>query len=579
MSVHRWGWISEEGVMKNQKETIRKTVGNLNNEESDGGGWWLPNIQRPFVWSEDQMGRLFDSIMRQYPISTLLIWRTKSEIKRRRFIDNYKHSLRLTDFYVPSDNKVKRLVLDGQQRLQSLFIGLRGSHEGRELHFDVLSGDLVAPEDIRYRFRFLDPTQAEWPWVKFKSIVFSGATTTKLTSEVISKAPAHLTDAQQVRVQENLERVRMEFAQDENIAFQELDSIDEPDAYSENDVVEIFIRANSGGTKLGKSDLLFSLLTSSWEEADLALEELLEALNKTGYAFDRDFVLKACLTLLDKGARYEVSKFRDGKTKEDIITNWDKIIAAIKDVRDFLYGKTYIRHDKALPSYLVLIPVIYFRYHFAEKWPKAQRLDDYLLRSLMAGAFSGSPDNLIDKCVKTIKDDQDFITSHIFDTIYADGRSLELSPDLLLSLRYGEKELHLFFNLWYREFNYQPAFANNEPQVDHIFPQSILREVKDVSPETGRRSIIRYKAEQRDQVANCMLLTAKENGAGGKSDTTPEEWFDAKVKEIGSSYLDMHLIPNDRSLWKLENFDRFIEERKKLILDKFSHMLLKGSAT
>jgi hypothetical protein len=564
--------------MKNQKETIRKTVSNLNNEESDGGGWWLPNIQRPFVWSEDQIGRLFDSIMRQYPISTLLIWRTRSEIKRRRFIDNYKHSLRLTDFYIPSDSKVKRLVLDGQQRLQSLFIGLRGSHEGRELHFDILSGDLVAPEDIRYHFRFLDPARAEWPWVKFKSIVFSSSTTTKLSSEVISKAPPPLTEAQQVRVQENLDRARMEFSQDENIAFQELDSIDEPDAYQENDVVEIFIRANSGGTKLGKSDLLFSLLTSSWEEADLAMEELLESLNKTGYAFDRDFVLKTCLTLLDKGAQYQVSKFRDGKTKEDIIRNWGKIIAAIKDVRDFLYGKTYIRHDKALPSYLVLIPVIYFRYHFVEKWPKVQRLDDYLLRSLMAGAFSGSPDNLIDKCVKTINDDQDFITSHIFDTIYSDGRSLELSPDLLLSFRYGEKELHLFFNLWYREFNYQPSFENNEPQIDHIFPQSMLKRIKDVSPETGRQSIIRYKAEQRDQVANCMLLTAKENGAGGKSDAPPDEWFDAKVKEMGSTYLDLHLIPTDKALWKLENFEKFIYERKKLILHKFNYILFKGGA-
>ncbi|MCP5421178.1 MAG: DUF262 domain-containing protein [Gammaproteobacteria bacterium] len=561
--------------MKNQKDTIRKMVTYLNDEE-ENGGFWLPNIQRPFVWSEEQIGRLFDSIMRQYPISTLLIWRTRSEIKHRKFIDNYKHSLRLTDFYVPTNGKAKRLVLDGQQRLQSLFIGLKGSYEGRELYFDVLSGDLVSPEDIRYLFRFLSPDQAVWPWIKLKTIVFSAAPNTKLAKEIIGKSSSEMDDAKQSRIQENIERVRMEFSQDENIAYQELDSIDEPDAYDENDVVEIFIRANSGGTKLGKSDLLFSLLTSSWEEADLAMEELLETLNKTGYQFDRDFVLKTCLTLLDKGARYEVGKFRDGKTKEEIIGSWDKITAAIKDVKDFLYGKTYIRHDKALPSYLALIPVIYFRYHFPSKWPKVQRLDDYLLRNLVAGAFSGSPDNLIDKCVKTIRDDQDFTVSHVFDAIYADGRSLEISPDLLLSLNYGSKELHLFFNLWYKDFNYQPAFQNNEPQVDHIFPQSLLKSVKDVSPETGKRSIMRYKADQRDQIANCMLLTAKENGAGGKSDTPPAEWFEQKIAEEGESYLDLHLIPKDKSLWSLDKFGDFIEARKQLILKKFDYMLLKG---
>jgi len=97
--------------MKTQKETIRKMVGHLNNEESNGG-FWLPNIQRPFVWREDQIARLFDSIMRDYPISTLLVWRTKSPIRRRKFIDNYKSGLKLTDFYVPEDTKAKMLVLN-----------------------------------------------------------------------------------------------------------------------------------------------------------------------------------------------------------------------------------------------------------------------------------------------------------------------------------------------------------------------------------------------------------------------------------------------------------------------------------
>ncbi len=70
-------------TMKNQKETIRKIVTHLNNEEANGG-FWLPNIQRPFVWKEEQIERLFDSLMRKYPISTLLAWRTKSAIKHRK---------------------------------------------------------------------------------------------------------------------------------------------------------------------------------------------------------------------------------------------------------------------------------------------------------------------------------------------------------------------------------------------------------------------------------------------------------------------------------------------------------------
>jgi len=343
--------------MKNQKETIRKIVSQLNNEEADGG-FWLPNIQRSFVWSEEQIERLFDSIMRQYPISTLLIWRTKSEIKHRKFLDNWKSTIRLTDFYVPPNTKIKRLVLDGQQRLQSLFIGLRGSYEGRELYFNVLSGDLVSPEDIRYHFNFLSPDQIKWPWIKFKDIIFSSETPRKLAERIAASADEPLSLEQKDKLYDNLERARLEFSQDENIAYQELDNIDDPEAYTENDVVEIFIRANSGGTKLGKSDLLFSLLISSWEDADGAMEALLEDLNLGGFAFDRDFVLKTCLTVLEKGAQYNVSKFRDGTTKEEIINKWEEIATAIKAVRDFVTTKTYIRSDKAMPSYLTLIPPI-----------------------------------------------------------------------------------------------------------------------------------------------------------------------------------------------------------------------------
>jgi uncharacterized protein with ParB-like and HNH nuclease domain len=120
--------------MKNQKQTIRKIIAFLNNPDQEGG-FWLPNIQRPFVWSEEQIARLFDSILREYPISTLLVWKTTSTIRRRKFIDNWKDTLRLSYFYVPEDSKKKCLVLDGQQRLQSLFIGLCGSYNGKETLF------------------------------------------------------------------------------------------------------------------------------------------------------------------------------------------------------------------------------------------------------------------------------------------------------------------------------------------------------------------------------------------------------------------------------------------------------------
>jgi hypothetical protein len=565
--------------MQNKKLSIRKIVRYLNDEEAEGGGLWLPNIQRPFVWNEAQIARLFDSIMREYPISTLLVWKTKESVKHRKFIDNYKGDIKLTDFYVPDNARAKMMVLDGQQRLQSLFIGLRGSYDGRELYFDVLSGGAAAaPEDIRFRFAFKKANPG-WPWHRFKDIVFE---TRKLDSQIarqiIEATPEPLSDEQQSIIELNIGRARQEFVNDDNITYQELDGIDNPDAYQLDDIVEIFIRANSGGTKLGKSDLLFSLLTSSWDEADGEMEALLEDLNQGAFDFDRDFVLKSCLTMLDKGARYEVGKFRDGKTKEEIINRWNDLAEAIKAVRDLLVAKTYIRSDKAIPSYLALIPLIYFRFHYPARFAANPDMATYLLRVLVTGVFSGSPDNLIDKLVRNIQEQQDFVLAEIYGAIWAEGRSLEITPSVIFNQYYGSRSIHLFFNLWYRGFDYTPALDVNGPQVDHIFPQSLLKTVKDINPDSGRRNILHYRAEHRDQIANCMLLSAEENGFTGKNDIPPEDWFDRSLFDSDQSharYLDMHLIPPDPALWTLERFDDFITARKELIKQKFGFMLQK----
>lgn len=555
--------------MKTRHHSLRKIVAFLNNPDEDGG-FWLPNIQRPFVWTEDQTCRLFDSILREYPISTLLVWKTTSSIRRRKFIDNFLpiHRKSLSTLYVPEDNKRKCLVLDGQQRLQSLYIALKGSYEGRELYFDVLSGEVAAPDDIKYKFEFKAAGAGSFPWVRFKELVFSTKDAFTAAADLMAGSGQDLSAEQKAKIGKHVGLVFKAFHSDDGISYQELDSTENADLYTEDDVVEIFIRANSGGTRLGKSDLLFSLLTSTWDDADSKMEVLLEQLNRHGFEFTRDFVLKVCLTLLDQGARYEVGKFRKAGIREKIEENWDDIESAIKDVLDFVRGKTFIKCDKALPSYLSLIPLIYVRYHFKPTWATVKGVETYLVRTALSGAFGGTPDQLIDVLVKKLSELRHFDLTEVFGVIRANNRNLEITEDRLMEMGYGSDTIHLLFNLWY-PFNYTPAYDRNLPQVDHIFARSILRKVKTVNPATGRKDIMKYPVPEQNQLANCMLLTAAENGASGKSDATAEEWFAGK----DDAYLDLHLIPKDRALWKLDRFQDFIEARKKLILEKFKYLL------
>lgn len=553
--------------MPNQTETIRKFIKYLNNKDEQGG-FWLPNIQRPFVWKKDQIERLYDSILREYPIGTLLIWKTKSDLKRRKFIDNYKSGISLANFYIPQDKTQKMMVLDGQQRLQSLFIGLMGSYDGEELYINILSGDLVAPEDIKFDFKFKSSSSVQFPYILFKDLVFTDSKPKETVKTIVSAN--EVTEDQEDRIYDNVELVREVFCTQENILFQLVDSVDRPDTYTEEDIVEIFIRANSGGTQLGKSDLLFSLLTASWEEAENKMDELLADLNKTGYKFDRDFILKISLVLLDKGAKYEIEKFRLPEVKAGIEKNWDKIADALRFVKDFIYGKTFLKTDKTLPSYASLIPLIYSRYHYPEAWVKSVESDlvDYLVKVNLTGVFGGVSDSFTDALVSTVKDNKGFVKSEIFGEIRSKGKSMELTQENLLGYHYSSKEIHLLFNLWYG-FNYQPSWNQNKPQIDHIFPQSALKSIKIPNPDTGKMNIMKYKWWDRDQIANLMLLTAHENGASNKTDILPTDWFADKTED----YLKLHLIPNQPALWELDRFEDFVEERKKLLIDQFAGIL------
>lgn len=555
--------------MKNRTQTLQKIVRYINNSDEDGG-FWLPNIQRPFVWTEDQICKLFDSILREYPISTLLVWKTTSPIRRRKFVDNWKSTYQdhLSSFYVPEDRNRKCLVLDGQQRLQSLYIGLCGSYEGKELCFDVLSGVSSLPDDVKYRFEFMKGGEVSFPYVRFKDMVFSNIRRREFLESLKQSADFELTKEESERLEDNYDAVERAFKTEESIVYQELDSLDNPNLYSEDDVVEIFIRANSGGTKLEKSDLLFSLLNATWDAADNRMEELLDDLNGQGFAFDRDFVLKTCLVLLDLGAQYDVSKFRKEGTRKLIEAEWDKLSGSIRTVADFVKAKTYIHGDKALPSYLALIPLVYVAHHFPRSWSVATGVEEFLVRTLLTGAFSGQSDRMLDSLVNKFKDAQRFDANAGYGAIRDQNRSLDITKDRFFEMGYGSKNIHLIFNLWYPSFTHVPTYDNNLPQIDHIFPQSLLKNLKVVDLQTGRQRA-RYSKNEINQLANCMLLTRAENGAGGKGDTPPDAWFKDKTPE----YLSLHLIPEDPSLWNSDRFEDFIEERKKLIAAKFSDLI------
>lgn len=552
-------------------KSIKAMIQDINTSDADGGGLWLPNIQRKFVWAEDQIERLFDSIMRQYPLASMLIWKTRDEVKFRSFIQNFNDGkVSLKSNYQTDLKRLKRLVLDGQQRLQSLYLGLKGSIDGRVLHFDLLSGDPNPQDEIRYQFRFILPGKAEWPWIPVRDLVYTSKLPEELILTLQEKHKLDLSHEDRLKVTLNCSRLNKEFSNDQALLYQELDNTYEDNSLTFDDIVEVFIRANSGGTSLSKSDLMFSLLTTEWRDADVEMEDFLEEINDNGrFRFTRDILIKLSMSILGHGAKYDVDKLRDDSIRKEINKNWSKLTEAVRFIKDEIVNKTYIRSDKALTSYNAIIPLVYAYFHYPKAWGQGRFVKDYMVRSLLGGVFTGHPDSLIDRVVEQIDRDKNFNKANIFKLITDYGRSLDVpSSKLLWHSGYGSGNIHLIFNLWYGR-EYKASSIKNEPQVDHIFARSLLKKVKVQSDDSGRQ-VQRYSKWEMDQLANCMLLSAHQNGAGDKSDKPLNKWLMDKDDE----FLDLHCIPKKKSLWKPDNYDAFIEARQQLILEKFSEMNL-----
>lgn len=279
----------------------------------------LPAMQRPFVWQEDRILRLMDSLMRLFPIGTLLIWETDEAHRYRAFAkDAVSREQPLLNFPHADSGKRLKYVLDGQQRLTSLNIACAGTLDGRKLYLDVLSGDPgnKDPGEMYYDFRFLTGTEvSELNALKGGAGVSSYFVTFERFRQV---DPVHsmvqaarlaqelkLDDALTARLVENFSRAVNVLVSGQPLQVHVVDE----HAQSHTpitEILELFVRVNSGGLVLQKSDLLMSLLDLSWNDVQPALLRVAHAASQNApLQITRDLVLKSVLLHVGEESRFD----------------------------------------------------------------------------------------------------------------------------------------------------------------------------------------------------------------------------------------------------------------------------------
>ncbi len=308
-------------------KTIKEVVDGLN------GRYFLPDIQREYVWLQKADGKkiekLFDSILSGYPISAFLFWKLpKEDIAKSDEQDGDKLNFQLYQFITNYDERkphnekirieqIKRddlyIVLDGQQRLSSLYIGLKGTrilkkkgarydnpnaYEEKRLYLNLKhQPNMDNPED-NYQFEFhakVPTNDKEHWWFKVGDIL-------ELESGILNYAQEHGLKGNALNL---LEKLKDAFHTKQLISFFE------EKEKNLNKVLNIFIRVNSGGVKLSYSDLLMSILTASFS-SDIRekMNELVDALKDKGFPnVGQDQVLKTCLLLIGKDTTFELKNF------------------------------------------------------------------------------------------------------------------------------------------------------------------------------------------------------------------------------------------------------------------------------
>lgn len=552
----------------------------------------MPAIQREFIWSTDQIICLFESIMDRLIIGSFLFWTTNDDTLQNfhfyHFIENYhKKDNRHNQRADVTGEKNLVAVLDGQQRLTALYIGLKGSyaekikHKRRnnpgaypvkKLYLNLLD---EGAKESSYEFAFLgqremtDNASQKAYWFRVGDILnFDNKEDIK--QYLIER---NLFDNKFAR--QALQRL-WEAVNEEKYIHYFLESSDDIER-----VLKLFIRVNSAGTDLTYSDMLLSVATAQWKgDAREEITQFVDSINdiKDGFDFKKDFVLKSAATLADLDVAFRVKNF-NRENVEKIESEWSDIKYSVELAIRLIASFGYCEEN--LPSANAVIPIAYYlkkighpeRFidsgHFEEE---RKRIKKWFTLTLLKRVFSGQSDATLSSIRKILQESEEtFPLEKIIEEFRGTNKGLEITGqelERILETKYGNALSFSILSLVYPYLD----LRNNKFHKDHIFPKKFFKK-GDLWKLRFSDEDVEFYMENYDKIANLQLLLGPVNNEKGGKDF--QEWLedynsgDQKKKE---QFKRDHLIPLDTDL-SFENFRDFFGKRRKLVFEKIFSIL------
>lgn len=567
-------------------------------KDIDAKKYLLPSIQREFVWDTEQIEKLFDSLMMDYPINSFLFWRVSKENTREfkfyEFLRDYhqrenrhnpKASLNGSDDIIA--------ILDGQQRMTSLYIGLKGTYAyklsykrwdnpqaypKRRLYLNLLQ-PAKDREDFKYDFLFLTDDEVRedheyrdedgkrhYFWFPVGEIL-NITKSNEVNKYLIKNKLNSLEDEEQALFANDalfnlFEAIHMK----ETISYyleesQELDK-----------VLNIFIRVNSGGTPLSYSDLLLSFATAQWEKLD-AREEIngaVDELNDIGRGFNitKDLLLKASLVLCEfPDIRFKADNFN--RTNMLIIEKkWDNITAsmrlALELVASFGFGRENITSNNALIPIAYYISVKGNPANFVDSGKYTEdrkKIKKWFVSSILLHVFSFASDSVLKQIGEIIRGDHEgFPLDAICDKFRGTNRDITFTDDSINNLlwtKYGGGDTLIVMSVLYPWANLRNNF-----HIDHIHPKTKFTKKK-LEKYGVPENEIDFCLGNYNYLGNLQLLEEIPNKE--KNASFFDEWIMEKFPDPDQrkDYMQKHYIPDVD--FSITNFEDFFTEREKML--------------
>lgn len=542
------------------------------------GKYIMPAFQRQYVWSMEQIEKLWDSILLDYPISTFLFWHVDEyntswdtyfcNFLKTVTFDNKKQADNVNyELSVIKPNISDTAILDGQQRLTSLYLSLLGTSYIREKHarrrtlggtraeliIELNNNFLTDNEfnnkkfDIKFNNKIgqMSPTQ-----FKIKNLI-NPKFKNKETREIeINNVVQNIPDNNKKFAQKFLNKLCSKIYDEKLIRYTEILEMQQDDA------LEMFVRFNSGGKALKPSEITMSILEAYWPSARTEFGKLLVNSFKD---FSTDFIIRTALMLFGNVEKTNINK----QIAEDLKNNWDYLKRAMINLKGFL-DDVKINISRFSGSWNVLIPLIYSIYHNHDYKQDYTSMKIYLIRAVLFNFFQSGTKGKLQKLKKKISEYDYRITSDMLDSIYDLKVSDSKIEDLLNSekgSRMATEALYYLSHEWLNEeYHYEQ---------DHLHP------CEKFSDDNRKPVAISYEMWKewkgnRNRLPNLQLLEGRCNAS--KSDMSLSSYVNDMNQDQKSLFFKHSFIRPSISL-DFDNFGRFYAERKKNLAIKIRELV------